>query len=139
MELLDGGLQLDDVGVPRLDVRQGLLGRSSVHDNALDIFHSERIGRVISSSANNMHCENSRIALFLLFCLFLLIIILDDQILLTCVKTVGLPYLFLLFCLFPLIIRLDDEILLTCVKTAGLPCSNMSSSSSFVVVRPAEH
>ena len=64
VELLDGGLQLDDVGVPRLDVRQGLLGRSSVHDNALDIFHSESIGRVISSSANNMHCENSRIALF---------------------------------------------------------------------------
>ena len=29
-------------------------------------------------------------------------------------------------------------IFFTCVKTAGLPCSNMSSNSSLVVVRPAE-
>ena len=40
VELLDGGLQLDDVRVPRLDVRQGLLGRSCVHDNALKSFQS---------------------------------------------------------------------------------------------------
>ena len=37
VELLDGGLQLDDVCVPRLDVRQGLLGCSCVHDNALKV------------------------------------------------------------------------------------------------------
>ena len=35
VQLLDGGLQLDDVGVPSLDVRQGLLGRRRVHDDAL--------------------------------------------------------------------------------------------------------
>ena len=35
VQLLDGGLQLDDVRVPSLDVRQGLLGRRSVHDDAL--------------------------------------------------------------------------------------------------------
>ena len=29
-------------------------------------------------------------------------------------------------------------IFFTCVKTAGLPCSNISSNSSLVVVRPAE-
>ena len=44
MELLDGGLKLDDIGVPRFDVRQGLLGSSCVHDNALDEFKSE-VGR----------------------------------------------------------------------------------------------
>ena len=35
VELLDGGLQLHDVGVPRLDVGQRLLGGRRVHDDAL--------------------------------------------------------------------------------------------------------
>ena len=35
VELLDGGLQLDDVRVSRLNVGQGLLGGRRVHDNPL--------------------------------------------------------------------------------------------------------
>ena len=35
VELLDGGLQLDDVGMARLNVRQGLLGRRRVHNDPL--------------------------------------------------------------------------------------------------------
>ena len=37
VELLDGSLQLDDVGVPRLNVCQSLLRCSCVHDNALEV------------------------------------------------------------------------------------------------------
>ena len=37
VELLDGSLQLDDVGVPRLNVCQSLLRCSCVHDNALKV------------------------------------------------------------------------------------------------------
>ena len=37
VEFLDGGLQLDDVCVPRLNVCQGLLGCCCVHDNALKV------------------------------------------------------------------------------------------------------
>lgn len=35
VQLLDGGLQLDDVGVPGFDVGEGLLGLGSVHHDAL--------------------------------------------------------------------------------------------------------
>ena len=36
MQLLDGRLQLDDVGVSGLDVGQGLLSCRGVHDDALE-------------------------------------------------------------------------------------------------------
>ena len=58
VQLLDGGLQLDDVRVPSLDVRQGLLGRRSVHDDALgtrDLSHYIKV--VTRQSASIIYCN----------------------------------------------------------------------------------
>ena len=58
VQLLDGGLQLDDVRVPSLDVRQGLLGRRRVHDDALgtrDLSHYIKV--VTRQSASIIYCN----------------------------------------------------------------------------------
>ena len=134
VQLLDGGLQLDDVRVPRLDVCQRLLCCSCVHDDTL---------RAGQASKKRMKGKNE----WSNSCIVYMYLIQPegqkylysykfDPFSLSC-NQIHLPKTHYTYKIF------QDYfykiiIFFTCVKTAGLPCSNISSNSSLVVVRPAE-